>query len=201
MTTAEQDNITRVGPATMMGQLMRQYWIPAALSAELVADGEPLRLMILGEKLVAFRDTNGRVGIMDHRCPHRCASLFLGRNEAGGLRCIYHGWKFDTAGNCLDVPSVPGQLDFKEKIRAKAYRTAERNGLIWVYMGERAQPPALPQIEATLVANSEIWMLSVNAPGSRRSRGISTPRTSGSCTSARLCRRNSTKTIQCALRS
>jgi len=159
MTTAEQDNITRVGPGTMMGQLMRQYWIPAVLSAELEADGEPMRLMILGEKLVAFRDTHGRVGIMDHRCPHRCASLFLGRNEAGGLRCIYHGWKFDTAGNCLEVPSVPAHLDFKEKIHAKAYRTAERNGLIWVYMGERAQPPALPQIEATMVANSEIWML------------------------------------------
>ena len=157
--TKDQDNITRVGPGTPMGQLMRQYWLPAAMSSELESDGEPLRLMILGEQLVAFRDTHCRVGIMDHRCPHRCASLFLGRNEQGGIRCIYHGWKFDAEGRCVDMPSVPAHLDFKHKVHAKAYRTAERNGLVWVYMGDRPIPPPLPEIEATLVPNSEIWML------------------------------------------
>src|SRR3979490_2760234 len=127
LTAANNEMLTRVGPGTPMGNLMREYWIPACLSSELKADGEPMRLMLLGEQLVAFRDTLGRVGVMEHRCPHRCASLFLGRNERGGIRCIYHGWKFDTSGRCIDTPSVPAHLDFKHKVRARAYRTAERN--------------------------------------------------------------------------
>ena len=122
MTTAtEGAELTRVGPGTVMGELMRQYWIPAAMSSELKADGAPLRLMLLGEKLIGFRDSAGRVGVMDHRCPHRCASLFFGRNEENGLRCVYHGWKFDVEGNCVDMPSVPSHQDFKEKVKAKAY--------------------------------------------------------------------------------
>src|ERR1700749_4633838 len=97
MISAEENEIlTRVGRGTPMGNLMRQFWIPACLSSELQADGDPMRLMLLGEKLVAFRDTDGRAGIFDHRCPHRCASLFFGRNEKGGLRCIYHGWQFEA---------------------------------------------------------------------------------------------------------
>jgi len=90
--------------------------------------------MLLGEKLIAFRDSSGRVGVMDHRCPHRCASLFLGRNEENGIRCVYHGWKYDTQGNCVDMPNAPPHQDFKDKVKAKAYKVAERNGLIWVYM-------------------------------------------------------------------
>src|SRR5262249_8382072 len=106
MTTASEGAaLTRIGPQTLMGDLMRQYWIPAALSSEVARDGASLRLMLLGEKLIAFRDSAGRVGVMDHRCPHRCASLFLGRNEANGIRCVYHGWKFDTEGNCIDMPN------------------------------------------------------------------------------------------------
>jgi phenylpropionate dioxygenase-like ring-hydroxylating dioxygenase large terminal subunit len=112
---AEGQELTQVGAGTVMGELMRQYWIPAAQSAELVRDGAPIRLMLLGEKLIAFRDTEGRVGVMDHRCPHRCASLFLGRNEEGGIRCIYHGWKYDVAGNCIDMASVPPHQDFKHR--------------------------------------------------------------------------------------
>src|SRR5271165_3140407 len=120
MTTASDGTeLTRVGPGTAMGGLMRQYWLPALLSSELARDGAPVRFMLLGEKLIAFRDSAGRVGVMDHRCAHRCASLFLGRNEQGGLRCIYHGWKFDVEGNCLDMPSVPPP-DFKQKVKAKA---------------------------------------------------------------------------------
>ena len=107
LTAADNEMLTRVGPGTPMGNLMREYWMPACLSSELKADGEPMRLMLLGEQLIAFRDTDGRVGIMEHRCPHRCASLFFGRNEEGGLRCVYHGWKFDVEGNCLDMPNVP----------------------------------------------------------------------------------------------
>ena len=154
-----QDSIdlTRVGPGTVMGNFMRQYWIPAAKSSELQRDGAPMRLMLLGEKLIAFRDTQGRVGVMDHRCPHRCASLFLGRNEDDGIRCIYHGWKFDVEGNCVDMPSVPPSQDFKDKVKARAFKVTERNGLIWVYMGPRqSAPPPLPMVEATLLAEGEV---------------------------------------------
>jgi phenylpropionate dioxygenase-like ring-hydroxylating dioxygenase large terminal subunit len=156
MNRKDSDDLVRVGPGTVMGNLMRQYWIPAAMSSELEADGPPVRLMLLGERLIAFRDSAGRVGVMDHRCPHRCASLFLGRNEEGGLRCIYHGWKYDVEGNCLDTPNLPGNPEFKSRIKAKAYRTVERNGLVWVYMGERKEAPPLPLIEATLLPESEI---------------------------------------------
>lgn len=143
-----------------MGDFMRHFWLPAALSGEVLADGDPVRLMILGEKLIAFRDSDGRVGILDHRCPHRCASLFMGRNEESGIRCVYHGWKFDVDGNCVDMPNVPERMDFKDRVHAKAYRTAERNGLIWVYMGaDQDNPPELPHIEANLIAGSKIWCL------------------------------------------
>ena len=156
MLTVEESRIlTRVGPGTPMGGFMRQYWIPAAKSSELVADGTPVRLVLLGEKLIAFRDTAGRVGVMDHRCPHRCASLFYGRNEEGGLRCVYHGWKYDVTGQCVDQANVPPHQAFADKVRAKAYPARERNGLVWVYMGPRAEPPPLPAIEASLVPERE----------------------------------------------
>src|SRR3974390_2625810 len=148
---AEGRELTQIGPGTVMGELIRQYWIPAAQSAELVRDGAPIRLMLLGEKLIAFRDTEGRVGVMDQRCPHRCASLFLGRNEEGGIRCIYHGWKFDVDGNCLDMPNVAPAQRFEDKVKAKAYKVNERGGVIWVYMGARAEAPPMPMIEATLI--------------------------------------------------
>ena len=125
------------------------------MSSELARDGAPLRLMLLGEKLIAFRDSAGRVGVMDHRCPHRCASLFLGRNEEGGIRCIYHGWKFDVAGNCLDMPSLPPP-GFKQKVKAKAYKVVERAGVVWVYMGSRAEAPPLPAFEILDVPEDEI---------------------------------------------
>src|SRR5439155_6574513 len=157
MTTAiEGRELTQIGPGTVMGELMRQYWIPAAQSSELVRDGAPLRLMLLGEHLIAFRDSAGRVGVMDHRCPHRCASLFLGRNEEGGIRCIYHGWKYDVEGNCVDTPNLAAPPDFKNRIKAKAYKAVERNGLLWVYMGSRKAAPSLPEIEATLLPESEV---------------------------------------------
>src|ERR1700739_2522919 len=160
MTTAKDGmELTRVGAGTVMGELMRCYWIPALKSSELVKDGPPLRLMLLGEKLIAFRDSEGRVGIMDHRCPHRCASLFLGRNEQDGIRCIYHGWKFDATGRCLDMPNVQPHQDFKHKVSAKAYRTIERAGLVWVYMGPRAKPPPLPGFEVLDVPDDEIGAL------------------------------------------
>jgi len=156
MRQKDSDDLVRVGPGTTMGKLMRQYWLPAAMSSELKADGEPMRLLLLGEQLIAFRDSSGRIGVMDQKCPHRCASLFLGRNEENGIRCVYHGWKFDTQGNCVDMPSVPAERDFKHLVHAKAYKTAERNGLIWVYMGDRKSAPPLPQIEATLLPEADV---------------------------------------------
>ncbi|NQV57600.1 MAG: Rieske 2Fe-2S domain-containing protein [Rhodospirillales bacterium] len=157
MTTANENEIlTRVGAGTKMGELMRQFWLPVAKSSELVADGDPVRLKILGEKLIAFRDTSGRVGVMDHRCPHRCASLFFGRNEENGIRCVYHGWKFDVDGNCLDMANVPPTQDFKAKVKAKAYKAEERNGLIWIFMGVQENAPGLPDHEANLVPEEQM---------------------------------------------
>ena len=157
MTTAtEGQELTRVGPGTPMGELMRQYWLPALKASELVAGGDPVRLMLLGEKLIAFRDRSGRVGVMDHRCPHRCASLFYGRNEDGGIRCVYHGWKFAADGQCLEMPNLPPEQDFSAKVKAKAYRVTERAGVVWVYMGTRVDAPPMPQIEATLLAESDV---------------------------------------------
>ena len=157
MTTAiEGRDLTQTGPGTAMGELMRQYWLPAALSSELASDGTPVRLMLLGERLIGFRDSAGKVGVMDHRCPHRGASLFLGRNEQGGIRCIYHGWKFDVAGTCLDMPNVTPQQDFKHKVKAKAYQAVERAGVVWVYMGTRAEAPPLPGLEILDVPDDEV---------------------------------------------
>jgi phthalate 4,5-dioxygenase len=157
----ESEILTRVGPGSMMGNLMRQYWVPAALSSELVADGPPVRLMLLGEKLIGFRDSAGRIGIIDQRCPHRCASLFFGRNEEGGLRCLYHGWKFDVTGRCLDMPNLPEHQRPLDRIVAKAYPALERAGLVWAYLGPRRIPPPLPQIEATLLASEQANCLAV----------------------------------------
>jgi phthalate 4,5-dioxygenase oxygenase subunit len=161
MTTAAENAIlTQTGPGTLLGNLFREYWMPALKSSELKADGEPVRFRLLSENLIAFRDTNGRVGIMDHRCPHRCASLFFGRNEEGGIRCVYHGWKFDVEGKCLDMANVPPHQDFKHKVHAKAYKTAERNGLVWVYMGVKQDaPPPMPDLEATLVPEEDMQIL------------------------------------------
>ena len=157
MTTAQENEfLTRVGPGTPMGALMREYWMPVARSDEVAADGNPLRLMALGEPLIAFRDTSGRLGILDHRCPHRCASLFFGRNEQDGIRCIYHGWKFDVEGNCLEMANVPPHQDFKHKIKAKSYRTMERYGVIWLYMGGRAEAPPFPDFELNDLKPDEI---------------------------------------------
>ena len=157
MTTAQEGiELTRVGSGTPMGDLMRHYWIPALKSSELIRDGDPVRIMLLGEKLIGFRDSEGRVGVMDHRCPHRCASLFLGRNEESGLRCVYHGWKFDVEGNCIDMPSAKPHQDFKHKVRAKAYKAAEKAGVVWVYMGNAKEPPPLPGFEILDVPEDEI---------------------------------------------
>ena len=115
---AREDNelITRVGPGTPMGDTMRRYWMPALLAWELPEpDCPPVRVKLLGEDLVAFRDTSGRIGLLDEYCPHRRVSLFFGRNEECGLRCVYHGWKFDVDGHCVDMMNEPEELTFQEQ--------------------------------------------------------------------------------------
>jgi phthalate 4,5-dioxygenase oxygenase subunit len=155
---ASEDNalLCRVGRGTPMSDLMRQYWIPAMMSSELLEpDCPPLRLRLLGENLVAFRTTSGRVGLIQGQCPHRGASLFFGRNEEEGLRCVYHGWKFDCEGACVDMPNEPAESGFKSKIRARAYPCVERNDIIWAYLGPRPTPPPLPDIEPNLLPRGE----------------------------------------------
>ncbi len=151
----ENELICRVGPGTPMGNFMREYWVPAMLSSEMLTpDSDPVRVMLLGEQLIAFRDTNGRVGLVAHNCPHRGASLFFGRNEEGGLRCVYHGWKFDVDGNCIDMPNEPAESDFKSKVKPVSYPTQERGGVVWTYMGPRKTPPPMPDLEGNMQPNS-----------------------------------------------
>ena len=149
-----QDNelLCRVGPGTPVGSLMREYWIPALRSDELPEpDGAPVRVRLLGENLIAFRTTSGQVGLVANACPHRGASMFFGRNEEDGLRCVYHGWKFDVEGACTDMPNEPAESNFKHKIHLAAYRAAERGGVVWAYMGPRETPPALPDLEVNML--------------------------------------------------
>jgi phthalate 4,5-dioxygenase oxygenase subunit len=156
MLSAEQNEvITRCGPGTLMGNLLRQYWIPAVQSAELPEpDCAPLRVRILDEDLIAFRTTSGKVGLIDDVCPHRGASMFFGRNEEEGLRCVYHGWKFDITGQCTDMMNEPVESTFKNKVRTTAYPCTERGGIVWAYMGSREVPPPLPDLEANMVVET-----------------------------------------------
>jgi phthalate 4,5-dioxygenase oxygenase subunit len=155
----ENQLLCRTGPRTPMGDLFRRFWLPVALSRELPkADCPPVRLRILSEDLIAFRDTSEHVGLLSRYCPHRGASLFFGRNEEGGLRCVYHGWKFDVTGACIDMPNEPAECGFKHKIHQLAYPTREAGGVIWAYMGPRATMPELPQLEWTLVPESHVYV-------------------------------------------
>jgi phthalate 4,5-dioxygenase len=148
----ENELLTRAGPGTPMGALMRRYWVPALLASEVEApDGPPVRVTLLGESLVAFRDTAGRVGLIAEHCPHRGASLYFGRNEECGLRCVYHGWKYDVDGRCVDMPSEPEESSFKDRVRVTAYPCTERGGVIWAYLGPPGQQPPLPELEWALL--------------------------------------------------
>jgi phthalate 4,5-dioxygenase oxygenase subunit len=146
------DTLVRTGPGTLMGILIRRYWVPALLSSEVAEpDCPPVRVKLLGERLLAFRDTNGRVGLVDEFCRHRGASLFLGRNEECGIRCSYHGWKYDISGRCVDLPSTP---EAASKVSITAYPCVERAGIVWAYMGPKDKQPAPPEIEWSLLPDS-----------------------------------------------
>lgn len=159
LSTTDNQMLTRVSRGTPMGDLMRRYWIPAVFSDEVKVDGPPHRTRLLGEDLLVFRLTSGQAATMVPACPHRGASLFFARNEEEGVRCGYHGWKFDAEGKCVDMPSEPPESNFKDKVRVAAYRTTERNGLIWVYMGpEQNSAPPLPELEWNLVPQDHCYM-------------------------------------------
>src|SRR5512134_2470739 len=129
MRRAQNEQLTRTGPGTLVGNYLRRYWIPA----------------LLAERLIAFRDTDGRLGLIDEFCAHRGISLWFGRNEECGLRCPYHGWKYDVTGQCVDMPSEPEQSGFAKKVKLKSYPLVERGGVLWTYMGPPDNQPPLPE--------------------------------------------------------
>ena len=158
LTAEENDLLCRVEGDAPMGALMRRHWLPACMSEEVaLSDGTPVRVRLLGEDLVAFRDSNFRVGVVGERCPHRGASLALGRNENCRLACLYHGWSVDVEGRVVDTPSEPPSSALGTKVRHTAYPTREAGGFVWVYMGPREtmremEPPAFAPTPATKVA-------------------------------------------------
>ncbi|MFK7966495.1 MAG: Rieske 2Fe-2S domain-containing protein [Burkholderiaceae bacterium] len=146
LTHQENELLCRVEGDAPMGQLMRRHWTPVLLSEEVAEpDGKPVRVRVLGEDLVAYRDTEGRVGLLDEMCPHRRASLVYGRNEKCGLRCLYHGWKIDVEGKVVEMFSEPTESSLKDKIRHKAYPTHEAHGFVWAYLGP---PESMPEFTA-----------------------------------------------------
>ncbi len=152
LTHADNELLVRTNSGTPMGETLRRYWIPACLSNEVAEpDGPPVRIKLMGEDLVAFRDTSGKVGLIDEFCAHRRTSLWLGRNEECGLRCVYHGWKYDVDGNCVDMMNEPAGSKLKEEVKLRAYPTVDMGGVIWAYMGPKDKQPAEPRFEWTQV--------------------------------------------------
>ena len=152
----DNERLCRIGPGTPMGELFRRYWLPCLPSSEFSEpDGPPKRMRLLGENFVMFRDSEGRMGAVEEQCPHRGASLYFGRNEEGGIRCSYHGWKFDVDGNCLDQPTEQPGKDFKHKIRIRSFPCRDVNHMVWIYMGE-GDPPPFPEHEVNTLAASRV---------------------------------------------
>ena len=159
LSSVENERLCRVGPGTPMGELLRRFWIPALMQSELPEpDGAPVRVRLLGENLVAFRDSDGACGLVAENCPHRGASLFFGRNEERGLRCVYHGWKFNATGTCEDMPNEPRDSNFRQKVRVTAYPCVERGGLVWTYMGPTDLTPEVPDLEWARVPSANRYL-------------------------------------------
>jgi phthalate 4,5-dioxygenase oxygenase subunit len=155
----ENELLTRTDSGTLAGSYFRRFWLPALLASEVpTPDCPPVKVRLLGENLIAFRDTKNRVGLVDELCPHRRASLFWGRNEECGLRCVYHGWKFDTNGICVDMPNEPQEYGFESRVRIKAYPTREYGGLVWAYLGPPEHEPELPKLEWARVPDSHRYI-------------------------------------------
>jgi phthalate 4,5-dioxygenase len=154
----QNDLLTRTGAGTPMGEMFRRYWIPALLAEELPEnDCAPVRVQLLSEKLIAFRDTEGRYGLIDEFCAHRGVSLWFGRNEECGLRCPYHGWKYDVTGQCVEIPSEPEKSGFRAMIKLRSYPLIERGGVLWTYMGPTEHQPGLPEFEFAMVPPEQTY--------------------------------------------
>ena len=165
MTSEENDLLCRVEGDAPMGQLMRRHWIPACLSEEVAeADGAPVKIRLLGEDLVVFRDSDGRLGVLDEYCPHRRASLAFGRNEECGLRCLYHGWKMDVEGNVLEMASEPPETGFAQKMKTKAYPARETGGFVWTYMGPREQMPEFEPPAFAPTPETNVSIVKIHVP-------------------------------------
>ena len=155
----QNDLLTRTGPGTPMGQMFRAHWLPALLAEELPENEcAPVRLKLLSERLLAWRDTQGRLALTDEFCAHRGVSLWFGRNEHNGLRCPYHGWKYDHTGQCIEVPSEPEESGFCKKIKLKSYPLVERGGVLWTYMGPPEKQPPLPEWEFAMMPADRRFM-------------------------------------------
>src|SRR5262245_27945885 len=155
----ENDELTRIGPGTLMGGVFRRYWRPALLAAEVAEpDCPPVRVKLLGEPLVCFRDSNGNIGLVDEFCAHRGVSLWFGRNEENGIRCPYHGWKYDVGGQCVDLPSEPEESGMRKGMRLKSYPAIERAGIIWAYLGSADRQPPEPAYEWTRVSPAQRYV-------------------------------------------
>ncbi|MCC7367737.1 MAG: Rieske 2Fe-2S domain-containing protein [Chloroflexi bacterium] len=156
MLSAEENRrLTSTNAGTPMGELFRRFWLPVLTFDELSEpDGPPRRLRVMGEELIAFRDTEGTVGVVGAYCAHRRAHLFFGRNEGCGLRCVYHGWKFDTSGQCTEMPTEPPESTFRQRVSIESYPVEEHAGMIWVYMGPPDRRPELPKMGWSLVPDS-----------------------------------------------
>src|SRR5215469_13048884 len=167
LTLEDNQLLTRVAPGTPMGELMRRFWLPVLLAREIpAADCDPVRVRILGENLIAFRDSTGEPGLVAENCPHRGAALFFGRNEESGLRCVYHGWKFAVDGTCVDMPNEPAESDFRTRVKVTAYPCRDYGGLIWAYLGPRERMGELPQLEWATLPPERLhiskWLLQAN---------------------------------------
>ncbi|MFM9967853.1 MAG: Rieske 2Fe-2S domain-containing protein, partial [Burkholderiales bacterium] len=155
----EDDQIySQVSRNSPMGALLRRYWIPALLSDEAKAGAAPVRVRLLGEDLIAYRSANGDIGLLDEKCAHRGSSLYFAHNEADGLRCWYHGWKYATSGQCLEMPNEPRGADLLTRMRQLAYPCRERNGVVWAYMGPAENMPEMPHLEYLQVAPTQHYV-------------------------------------------
>lgn len=154
----DNDLVTRVNPGAPLHDFMRKHWLPGLRAAALEAGGAPVKVRLLGQDYVAFRSPDGQLGFVDERCPHRCASLSVARNEEGGLRCIFHGWKFGMNGELLDAPTefVEHQAALAKRTRVRAYPIREAGGLAWVYLGDEAEAPPLPAFEFLSLPDDQV---------------------------------------------
>jgi phthalate 4,5-dioxygenase len=160
LTREENDLVTKVTGDAPAGEMLRRYWLPACWSEEVAEpDGTPVRVRMFGETFVAFRDSSGKVGLIDAACPHRLASLVLGRNEEGGIRCIYHGWKFDVNGRCMEMPTEPAEYNFAERIRIRSYPVRDAGGLIWTYLGPPELEPPFPAYDWTAMPREHLALM------------------------------------------